>query len=372
MKRILIIEDSADLRRPIAETLRLEGYSVVEAENGVDGMALLRDHQIDMIISDIMMPEMNGYEVLRQVRSQPETVDMPFVFLTAKTEARDIRKGMQLTADDYLTKPVKTEDMLQCIEAQITRARIKRTAMENRLLGLKEDITHMLPHEMMTPLTAILALSEYMGDDVAIEPAMVRELANDIHVSGMRLLRMIRNYLTYSELSLLLAQDEPAIAAFELEECDVEEHLVNWAHQNAERWSRSDDLVVIMGKGSFPVKYVYLEQVLGHLLDNAFKFSDQGQKVRLEITLTGDEVKLVVMDKGRGMSREMIQDIQLFRQFERKHYEQQGSGLGLPIVLQIVKLLNGSLAIDSEPKQGTHACVRFPLNPQHWYVKVID
>ena len=121
MKKILIIEDEPEMRRNIATILRLEKYQPVPAENGRKGVELAKHERPDLILCDVMMPELDGYGVLRELRADTELALIPFIFLTAKGEKEDLRSGMNLGADDYLTKPVAKTDLLDAIEARLTR-----------------------------------------------------------------------------------------------------------------------------------------------------------------------------------------------------------------------------------------------------------
>src|SRR3954468_5670798 len=119
--KILIIEDEPEMRRNLATILRLEKYNVLDAQNGRNGAELARRERPDLILCDVMMPELNGYEVLEALRADPATVTIPFIFLTAKGEKNDVRNGMDLGADDYLTKPVAKPDLLRAIQARLKR-----------------------------------------------------------------------------------------------------------------------------------------------------------------------------------------------------------------------------------------------------------
>ncbi|WP_035609722.1 response regulator transcription factor [Haloferula sp. BvORR071] len=123
MKTILIIEDEPEMRRNLATILRLEQYNTLTAENGQVGIEMLKSQTPDIILCDVMMPELDGYGVLKEVRSLPATEATPFIFLTAKGEKPDIRSGMNLGADDYLTKPVAKTDLLSAIKTRLERAR---------------------------------------------------------------------------------------------------------------------------------------------------------------------------------------------------------------------------------------------------------
>lgn len=122
MKTVLVIEDEPEMRRNIARLLKLEGYQAVVAENGAAGLARARESRPDLILCDVMMPEMDGHEVLRALRADSALRSVPFIFLTAKGEKSDQRGGMNLGADDYLTKPVENEDLVAAVAARLQRA----------------------------------------------------------------------------------------------------------------------------------------------------------------------------------------------------------------------------------------------------------
>lgn len=122
MKTILIIEDEPEMRRNLATILRLEKYNPVAAENGVAGVKAALKEKPDLILCDVMMPELDGFGVLKELRAHAATEATPFIFLTAKGEKIDIRSGMNLGADDYLTKPVAKADLLDAISSRLKRA----------------------------------------------------------------------------------------------------------------------------------------------------------------------------------------------------------------------------------------------------------
>lgn len=122
MKKILIIEDEPEMRRNLATILRLEGYQQLTADNGRRGVELALEEAPDLILCDVMMPELDGYGVLKALRESPATEATPFIFLTAKGEKPDIRAGMNLGADDYLTKPVAKADLLNAIASRLKRS----------------------------------------------------------------------------------------------------------------------------------------------------------------------------------------------------------------------------------------------------------
>src|SRR6186713_208894 len=136
MRKVLLIEDNTEIRENTAEILELAGYSVFTAQNGKIGVELASQHRPDLIICDIMMPELDGYGVLHILSKRPETARIPFIFLTAKTEKTDIRKGMALGADDYLTKPFDDTDLLNAIETRLRKSALQQKEYPTTAEGL--------------------------------------------------------------------------------------------------------------------------------------------------------------------------------------------------------------------------------------------
>jgi DNA-binding NarL/FixJ family response regulator len=122
MKKILVIEDEPEMRRNITTLLRYHGYEPIPAENGRQGVEAARREKPDLILCDVMMPELDGFGVLQKVQASIRLSRIPFIFLTAKGEKDDLRSGMNLGADDYLTKPVANDDLVRAIEARLRRA----------------------------------------------------------------------------------------------------------------------------------------------------------------------------------------------------------------------------------------------------------
>lgn len=138
MKTILLIEDDADVRDNTAEILTLANYRVLKAENGKIGVDLARKELPDLVLCDIMMPQLDGYGVLHMLGRSPETAEIPFIFLTAKAERSEVRRGMDLGADDYLTKPFEESELLNAIEGRLKRSDLFRKGFDRSLSGLND------------------------------------------------------------------------------------------------------------------------------------------------------------------------------------------------------------------------------------------
>ncbi len=140
MEKILLIEDNVEIRENTNEILSLANYSVITAPNGKIGVALAQEKKPDLIICDIMMPELDGYGVLHILSKKAETAQIPFIFLTAKAERSDIRKGMELGADDYLTKPFDDTELLSAVETRLHKYAMRSKVYQTSSEGLESFI----------------------------------------------------------------------------------------------------------------------------------------------------------------------------------------------------------------------------------------
>ncbi|MFN9340483.1 MAG: response regulator transcription factor, partial [Candidatus Kapaibacterium sp.] len=170
--KVLVIEDEDLVREGIVLILQVNGYDVYTANNGRKGVDEAKRVIPDLIISDVMMPELDGYGVLEQLRATKETSTIPFLFLTAKADKSDIRQGMNLGADDYLTKPFEIDELIEAVNARLQRASAEKSNAEEianvKLNELRTNLTFSLPHEFLTPLNGILGLSNIMMNNLEV------------------------------------------------------------------------------------------------------------------------------------------------------------------------------------------------------------
>ena len=153
MKKILVIEDEAETLKNLVLMLEMEGFKSLSAPNGRQGVALAKQELPDVILCDVSMPELDGYGVLESLRADPATVSIPFIFLTAKGDKKDLRTGMNLGADDYLTKPASAEEVLSAVNARLDRHTEKGQAAFAKV-DLKPDFTSATPLQKIRPYTA--------------------------------------------------------------------------------------------------------------------------------------------------------------------------------------------------------------------------
>jgi DNA-binding NarL/FixJ family response regulator len=209
VKKILIIEDQSQMRRNLATLLEMEGYQPITADNGRHGLEAAQRERPDLVLCDVMMPDLDGHAVLSALRQDPAFATTPFIFLTAKGEKLDVRTGMNLGADDYLTKPARREELLSAITARLERAEAHAAQLQGQARGFSPDFTSSLPLEKLglTPREAEVLLWVAQGKSNAeigiilgmAEATVKRHLTNMFEKLGLE----SRNAATLQALEIL-------------------------------------------------------------------------------------------------------------------------------------------------------------------------
>lgn len=361
--KILVIEDDPTIRENIEEILQLAEFQPILAADGDQGVKLAIANLPDLIICDVMMSKLDGYEVLKMLKEQKSTQNIPFIFLTAKSARGDFRHGMDLGADDYLTKPFAMDELLSAINTRMEKKINIENQTQTKLNELRQNINLSLPHELRTPLSGILGsgdLLKQLSDD--LQPEDIEEIADTIIESGERLYQLIQNYLLYAELELL-GTDTNYKTSLKTPEnrCLTTSIIEDIAIKEAAKAERKFDLSLYLQDGVVFVEKVYFEKMLQEIINNAFKFSENGSPVKI-ITNNNEEVfNIFIIDHGGGMSVNEIANIGAYTQFNRKIYAQEGVGLGLTIAKRIVELSGGSFNIKSVVGQKTIVHIILPI-----------
>lgn len=365
MKTILIVEDDETIRMTTSILLEEAGYSSMAAANGAEALELFELERIlpDLILCDIMMPVMDGTEFLRHIKSNVETAVIPFIFLTARSDKTSMRLGMNLGADDYLTKPFTFAELSKAVVAGLAKHERAKEAAQKRLDELRQNISYILPHELLTPINGIIGASDLLATmRNTMPPEEIDEMLNMIRTSGRRLFRLVRNILLYAQIELASTNDEK-VALLRQGLSEVEESLISdICMAKAKQYERQNDISWTCDNAcSIAMAPEHFKNIFEELLDNAFKFSEAGTVIQVKTKVENGLFILQIFDHGRGMLPEEIKGIGAFTQFQRKVYEQQGTGLGLIIARQLITLHDGMFAIESKPEKGVVITITLPL-----------
>lgn len=363
MRKILVIDDEAWLREMISLALGQHGFEVIEAANSEEGLSRASLDSPDLIICDVNMDRAGaGYQTLEKLREDKLTAAIPFILMTGLADAKGMRHGMELGADDYLPKPFKIEELYAAVDARLRKAKTVREEAERKFSQLRNQITLMMPHEMRTPLNGIISNAELLTFSAdSLQPSEIAEMGRDMSQSGRRLERLIENFLIYAQLEIV-ANDAESIAALrEATTLKPGEIARATAVNDADHCGRLADLAIEAVDVPVAIAEEYFKKIVAELVQNALKFSEADSPVNVRLTASDEVVELAISDCGRGFSTEHIRRIDAYVQFERKMQDQEGLGLGLTIAKKLVELHGGSLGIESQIGAGSTVTVRLPM-----------
>lgn len=367
--KILVVEDDVHLMDGVREILELDGYTVTPASSGLAALKSLQTEPElpDLIISDIMMPQMNGYEFFEAVRSEEAWLGIPFIFLTARGEKSDVRVGKAMGADDYVTKPFGAEDLLVAVNSKLERTRQLQSVLSTQVSGIKRQILAMLNHEFRTPLTYVVAYADMLtrdADTMAI--GEMRDFLKGVASGADRLRRLVENFIYLVEL-----ETGELEASYNYRKRPLEDlkGLVREAgkHVEAALTERKQTIITEFAPDlpGFIADREYLVIALARLLDNAIKFSKTGDQIKVSsYTDSRGYPTLAVTDVGRGIPEEELNRIfDAFYQVNRTKFEDQGAGSGLAIVRGIAQVHGAEISVKSAAGQGSTFALHFPPLP---------
>lgn len=369
MPTILVIEDESLLREEVAEWLKFEGYTAITAEDGVDGIEKALQYLPDLIVCDIMMPRLDGYDVLLEIRSNIKTADIPFVFMTARAAHEDIRAGMNLGADDYLTKPFTRVDLLQAIKSRLEMTAARRLKIKEEIEALRTELAKeheqrlikgklvgMFSHDFRNPLATILSSISLLRDyaDRMDEKRRLTHM-NRVDASVRQLLHMLDDMLIITQMESGRLEFKPELLNVEqfLQHIIAEFQIIHAETHTFRVESRFGDPMMADPR--------LLRQIAANLISNAVKYSPAGSEISITLEFRQGQFVFCVADRGIGILEK--DQAELFGVFHRGSNvgDISGTGLGLAIVRQAVELHNGTLHVESEVGRGTKITVLIPI-----------
>jgi two-component system sensor histidine kinase/response regulator len=367
-QRILVVEDHEPLLTAIKGILEGEGYTVFTATDGEDGLQKIDKAQPHLIVADIMMPRMDGYTFYETIRDQPEWVPIPFIFLTAKAEKEDVRRGKDMGAEDYLTKPFDPQDLVVVVRSRLRRAHAIQEVSDARFDELKRQIVNVLGHELRTPLTYVRGYTELALEDVpSLDPKNLEDFLMGIKRGADRLYRLVEDLMYLIQLDTGRVEKEfqmmcgVHIGLSALLETTIRQHKEKAADQGVTLEAEIEPRLP-------PVRLceTFFAEAMGRLIDNAIKFSlRETKQVTVSTHLTDGWVEIAVTDQGVGIAAEHLSHIfERFRQIDREKMEQQGIGVGLSIAQELIRIHGGEITVKSTLGEGSTFTIRLPVAEQ--------
>ncbi len=350
---ILVIDDEEDIRASLAEILEDEGYAVLAASNGKEGLRLALEHTPDLVLSDVRMEGMDGLTLVSRLAEKPSTASIPVVLMTAHPGEQGQRLALELGADGYLPKPFSAEHMLRTLRARLRRREAQARETEERVGRVCSSLSLALPHELRTPLAAIIAgVSLLTKEDRPLPWEVVVRVGRAVESSSRRLLDLVERFLAYARLELAAA-DPAMMENLEASSCPRPgEAAAAAAEEAAARAGRESDLHLSIEEVPVPMACEHVNRLVRELADNAFKFSPPETPVTVNARPGPSHWVVTVSDRGRGMTPAQVKALDAGVQFDRRVHEQQGAGLGLAIVRSILTLWGGRLELEPGREGG--------------------
>lgn len=342
MTTILVVEDDYNLSHNIVDVLENSGYDVELAANGFDGLNIALQILPDLILCDVMMPQMDGYELLEQLNKNPKTSNIPFIFLTAKVESKDLRKGMILGADDYLFKPFKIDDLLNAIETRIK----KRHFYKNELESLKYNITNKVPENLRDKLFNILGFSHIIEEEFnSLSNQEITELNNYIISAGKSLHKGIEKLIVYSNL---LSNKQPKVETENNLEIS-EEYFTNIIFDTPFILSRTKDIKLNFSPAKLKINKCYFDILFNELIENAILTSPADSEIKIEGVIKDNSYSIELLN--------YIKDNPSFY-FDNMN---KNNELGMPIVLEILSNSKGKIEIKKTTDNRNSILLSLPI-----------
>ncbi len=365
---ILIVDDIQKNIQLLGEQLRQEGYMIAAASNGPTALEIIDKVQPNLILLDIVMPGMDGFEVCTRLKENPKSKDIPVIFLTAKDDTESVSRAFTTGAVDYLTKPFNKVELLARVK---THLKLKRshekvlemnTQLRERELQLEEAVAtkdrflSIIGHDLRNPMSVLLlGLQIFSGEEVNFEK---RRKLDGIYNSANQIHRAFENILSWSQSQMGRLSFSPENVSLE----EVLENVLSLVEMNIEQ--KEIRLSCHLEDNSFTyVDPNALSTILTNLISNAIKFTRPNGNITIESKKESDCLEVTISDDGLGMSPG---DLAKLFQVDVCHSSpgtarEKGTGLGLILCQEFIDKSGGAIEVESELGQGSTFRFRLPL-----------
>ncbi|GAK61161.1 response regulator receiver sensor signal transduction histidine kinase [Candidatus Vecturithrix granuli] len=351
---ILLVDDNPANISFLFEYLDKLGFKVLVGEDGYDALRLAKEYLPDIILLDVLMPEMNGLETCLRLKEQKETEDIPIIFMTALSGVDDIVRGFEVGGVDYITKPFQQKAVLARIHAHLTLRRQRMLLAE--LNSMKDTFFSIIAHDMRHALVPLIGLSNLLSDE-QFDRENVPEVAKKIDGYVQQAHHLLENLLYWADIRFGKINFQPKV--IDLHDISLEVRNLLRGHARQKQISLDDNIET--------PTLVYVDQnmtstIFRNLISNGIKFTPQGGKVAISAQILEDTVVVTISDTGVGISETNQQ--KLFR-IDQKFLTvgtggEIGSGLGLIICRDLVEKQQGTIMLQSQAGEGTICTFTLP------------
>ncbi len=388
---ILLVDDNPTNLKTLLDYLNASSYKLLISPNGEQALQQVEQARPDLILLDVMMPGMDGFETCQCLKQQDATKDIPVIFMTALSDTADKVKGFEMGGVDYLTKPLQVEEVLVRVETHLSLRRLQKS-LEEKNMQLEEEVSRrkeaegelrklnqqlettnqqleeanaskdkffsIIAHDLRSPFNWLIGLSQVIVENIdSYTKDEIKNIMTQLYTSTEKVYALLTNLLSWSRLQRGLMEHAPDTVALD----EIAEH-------NVQLFASGADQKQITLRNSIPegtqayVDRNMIDTVIRNLISNALKFTDAGGTIEVWSQPTDDFIEIAVADTGTGISAENI--AKLFR-IDVKYIglgtaDEKGSGLGLLLCKELIEKNGGKIWVESEEGKGT--TFRFTLS----------
>lgn len=363
---ILIVDDSPNNQRIISTILSKKNYNIAFASSGKEALEFVKQQIPDIILLDIMMPEMDGFEVKEKLNKDPLHKEIPVIFITALEEPENKAKGFELGGRDYLVKPINKLEVLARVRSQLLIQDQRNELIKvNRELQLanetRDKIFSVISHDLRTSVGNMRNVFRFMLDGM-VDPIEDRDIIFDAEITSRHTFNLLENLLYWAKSQQGNIKIHQEIVNIEDAVTDVfDQEMGSAVNKN-----------IALSKDINPSLHLFVDRItlniiLRNLLMNAIKFTPEGGKVEIFAKELSDEIRITVKDNGMGMSAgDITRILQKTEAFSKKGTNQErGTGLGLVIACEFLEMNKGGIEITSQIDHGSEFTVIFPKVNNH-------
>jgi two-component system, sensor histidine kinase and response regulator len=360
---ILVVDDNKENLKVVSNFLKEIGYQIALSLGARDALKILQENDIDLILLDIMMPEVDGYTLCSQIKADHRLKDIPVIFLTAKTDTSDLVEGFRVGGVDYITKPFQKEELIVRVRNHIELAYSRRQIIEQseqilKINKTKDRLYSVIAHDIKSPFANITMLLTTVSDGY-LEPGTdeYNEILQSLSTSTKETYALLENLLQWTRSQTGDLECAPEVLPLN----EIVGRAIRFLKPTAiKKLIQLEDILEdeLMIKADRNM----MHSVLQNLIANAIKFTEEGGSVHVKANKKTDQVIIKVIDTGVGMSDDMQNKLFIEGQHFSTHgtNSEKGSGLGLLIVKDFIRRNHGTLNIESQPGKGTTFTVALP------------
>lgn len=362
--KVLIVDDIEDNVVVVERLIKRQGLSTSVAYSGMQALSIAESQQPDLILLDVQMPEMDGFEVIKKLKENPKTKGIPVIFLTARTEHESMMEGFQLGGVDYITKPFNSGEVLNRVRTHLELKHAHDIAIEQNeklvtLNATKDRFFSIIAHDLKNPITNFRDITRVLSDKFSDIPnEELQEYIESLRYSSQAICVLLENLLDWSRSQ----RGAILFAPVEFDFSFLVQNVVEVLHTNAINKNILIDTSYVPDGMRVVADVKMLNTVLRNLVSNAIKFTEQGGKVTVSAKKGEKNTEFTVADTGVGISAMKIS--KLFKVSENNStlgtYGEQGTGLGLVLCKEFINRHSGDIQIESTLGKGTKITIIIP------------